>query len=262
MAGDWIKMRVDLATSPKVVRISSALKSDRFATVGRLHAVWCLFDVHSVDGKLDGYTLSAIDEMIGCAGFGAAMVSVGWLEDCGNFLCVPRFDEHNGQSAKRRAMDTERKRAVRKTSAPMADKKRTREEKRREDSKPSVVSVADADKVPVKKDEIPDCPHEQIISLYAEKLPELPQPRIWEGKRQDHLRARWRWVITDLRKKGKACDQSAGVDFFGRLFDYVRGCPLLMGEKGDWNADLGWIVTADNFAKILQGNYERKDAAA
>lgn len=129
-------MRMDLSTSPKVVRIASALRADRFGIVGRLHAVWCLFDVHSVDGRLDGYTLDALDDLIGSPGFGAAMVSVGWLEDGGDFLCTPRFDEHNGQSAKRRATETERKREARKVSAPDADKKRSREEKRREEIEP------------------------------------------------------------------------------------------------------------------------------
>lgn len=133
MAGDWIKMRVDLATSPKVVRIASALRADRLRVVGGLHAVWCLFDVHSMDGRLDGYTTEALDELIGFPGFSAAMIAVGWLEDGGDCLVTPRFDEHNGQSAKRRAMETERKREARKVSAPDADKKRTREEKRREE---------------------------------------------------------------------------------------------------------------------------------
>jgi hypothetical protein len=133
MAGDWIKMRMDLATSPKVVRIASALRADRLRVIGGLHAVWCLFDVHSTDGRLDGYTLEALDELIGFPGFGAAMSSVGWLEDDGESLCTPRFDEHNGQSAKRRATEAERKREVRKMSAPDADKVQTREEKRREE---------------------------------------------------------------------------------------------------------------------------------
>jgi hypothetical protein len=133
MAGDWIKMRIDLASSPKVVRIASALRADRLRVIGGLHAVWCLFDVHSVDGNLDGYTFEALDEMIGFPGFGQAMASVGWIEDRGDSLAAPRFDEHNGQSAKRRAMESERKRESRKTSASDADKMRTREEKRRED---------------------------------------------------------------------------------------------------------------------------------
>ncbi len=134
MAGDWIKMRADLFTHPKVVRIASALKADTLRTVGGLMSVWCLFDAHSEDGHLDGYSPEVLDAHLRWDGFAAAMISVGWLEhDAENGLILPRFDTHNGQSAKRRAQDADRKREVRKKSASEADKKRTREEKRRED---------------------------------------------------------------------------------------------------------------------------------
>lgn len=135
MAGDWIKMRADLHTHPKVVRMASALKADRLRIVGGLHSAWCLFDVHSVDGFLDGYSADTLDDLIGFPGFSRAMMAVGWLEENGESLVIPRFEAHNGQSAKRRAQDADRKRNVRKASASEADKKRTREEKRREDIK-------------------------------------------------------------------------------------------------------------------------------
>lgn len=135
MAGDWIKMRSDLHTHPKIVRMASALKADRLRIVGGLHSAWCLFDVHSVDGFLDGYSPETLDDMIGFPGFSRAMMAVGWLEVDGENLVMPRFDEHNGQSAKRRAQDAARKRSVRKMSASQADKMTTREEKRREDLK-------------------------------------------------------------------------------------------------------------------------------
>lgn len=135
MAGDWIKMRADLHTHPKVVRMASALKADRLRIVGGLHSAWCLFDVHSVDGLLDGYSADTLDDLIGFPGFSRAMMAVGWLEENGESLVMPRFEAHNGQSAKRRAQDADRKRNVRKASASEADKKRTREEKRREDIK-------------------------------------------------------------------------------------------------------------------------------
>jgi len=140
VAGDWIKMGKDLLTHPKVVRMSSALRADKLRTVGGLFAVWCLFDTHSEDGQLSGYTCETIDEEIRFPGFCAAMQSVGWLETDADGAFLPDFEEHNGQSAKRRAQETERKRAERKTSACDADKKRTREEKRREE----VNTVADA----------------------------------------------------------------------------------------------------------------------
>lgn len=134
MAGDWIKMRIDLATSPKVVRMSSALKADRMRIVGALHAVWCLFDTHSETGRLDGYTVETVDDLIGFPGFARAMADIGWLEETAGAVVLPRFEVHNGASAKRRAMEADRKRSARK-SAPDADKKRTREEKRREENK-------------------------------------------------------------------------------------------------------------------------------
>lgn len=152
MAGDWIKMRTDLQTHPKVVRIVSALNadkcpqsvqilSDKFRVIGALHAVWSLFDAHSVDGILEGYTPEVLDSAIGFPGFTLALASVGWVSVDTQALVLPRFEDHNGQSAKRRAQDADRKQAVRKMSAPEADKKRTREEKRREEKKETALEV-------------------------------------------------------------------------------------------------------------------------
>lgn len=133
MAADWIKMRVDLPTHPKVVRIASACEADRLRVIGGLLSVWGLFDAHSIDGKLEGYTPKVMDETIGFPGFSDAMIAVGWLEFDGFSLWMPQFDEHNGQSAKKRAQDADRKRNDRNLSASQADKKRTREEKNREE---------------------------------------------------------------------------------------------------------------------------------
>lgn len=154
MAGDWIKMRADLHTHPKVVRMASALKADRLRIVGGLHSAWCLFDVHSVDGLLDGYSADTLDDLIGFPGFARAMMAVGWLEESDESLVMPRFEAHNGQSAKRRAQDADRKRNVRKVSASDADKKRTREEKRREDIKDKTPHTGDEKISPV--DNFPD----------------------------------------------------------------------------------------------------------
>lgn len=142
MAGNWIKMRTNLATHPKVVRMASALRADRLRIIGGLHAVWCLFDEHSTDGRLDGYSLEIVDDLIGFPGFASAMLTVGWLVESGESLATPDFDEHNGQSAKRRAQESDRKRTSR-ASASDADKSRTKSgpEKRREDISTTPVSA-------------------------------------------------------------------------------------------------------------------------
>jgi len=113
--GNWIKMRIDLRSHPKVVRMASALKADKLRVIGGLWAVWCVFDAHSPDGSLDGYTLQAMDDEIGWRGFCSAMAAPGiaWLIDTGNGLEAPRYDEHNGASAKRRALDNDRKKSAR-----------------------------------------------------------------------------------------------------------------------------------------------------
>ena len=109
---NWIKMRTDLVDHPKVVSMATACKVDVLQVIGGLWAVWATFDTHSVDGTLEGYTLAAIDRKA-WRGFGAAMVSVRWLEETEGGLVVPEFDEHNGASAKRRALDTKRTQGAR-----------------------------------------------------------------------------------------------------------------------------------------------------
>ena len=128
MAGEWIKMRKSLLADGRVIKMSSALKADRLRTVGGLFAAWCLFDEQTENGTLAGYTPEVLDELIHFKGMARAMESVGWLEIGENYLKVLGFEQHNGQSAKRRAQDS-----VRKASARKADKKRSREEKRREE---------------------------------------------------------------------------------------------------------------------------------
>lgn len=111
---------------------------------------------------------------------------------------------------------------------------------------------------------LPDCPHLEILKLYAEKLPELPQPKpeLWDGQRAKNLSARWKWVLTTKSSKtGElyAKDKESALAWFARFFGYVAQSDFLTGRDGAWqNCDLAWLIKADNFAKVLQGNYENK----
>ena len=126
-----------------------------------------------------------------------------------------------------------------------------REEKRREDKEEN----------PLVASKLAQCPHQEILSIFAEELPDLPQPRVWDGKRADAMLARWRWVLADLKKKGKPHDKADGLEFFRRMFAYISKSDFLMGRKTDWACSLPWIVEAENFAKIIEGNFEAKEAA-
>ena len=136
MADSWIKMRVTLPRCPQVVRLASAFDADKsplpvriLSALGALHATWSLFDTHSADGELAGYSLEALDVAIGIPGWAAALVAVGWLAVTGSGIAIPEWEKHNGTSAKRRSQEADRKRNVRtrrgRTSAPNADAERT-----------------------------------------------------------------------------------------------------------------------------------------
>lgn len=135
-------MRKCLLTDPKIVRISSALGADRFRTVGGIYSAWCLFDSQTADGMLDGYTPEIFDELLGFPGLAAAMATVDWLEIGHGFLAVPRFGEHNGQTAKRRAQESVRKMSARDAGKRAhSERKKSGPEKRREEKSTSLRDV-------------------------------------------------------------------------------------------------------------------------
>ena len=116
---------------------------------------------------------------------------------------------------------------------------------------------------PKAKNPVPPCPHQQIIALYHELLPELPNIKIWDGDRQKNLTARWR----ERWKAGKFSTQEEGMAYFRRLFTYIgRDCDWLMGRVVGNNgkaffASLDWMVLPRNFAKIIENKYDRREAA-
>ena len=147
MAGDWIKIEKDLPVKGKVLQIADTLGVSRFEVVGLLVVFWSWVDSQmSAECPQTYGHLSAIDGIVGRTGFGQALIDVGWLRVKGRMIEIPGYDEHLEMSAKKRAEDAKRKRLTRSAShrqqdtdstecpenvRKTADKKRTREEKRR-----------------------------------------------------------------------------------------------------------------------------------
>ena len=126
--------------------------------------------------------------------------------------------------------------------------------------------AADQADQPTTKQTLPSCPHLELLDIFAEKLPELPQPKpeLWEGARAKALAARWKWCLTAKKRSGEryATTKAEALDFFERYFGYVAKSDFLTGRDGRWSGcDLAWLVKADNFAKVLQGNYENRQEA-
>jgi hypothetical protein len=130
-----------------------------------------------------------------------------------------------------------------------------REEEIREELKPTtpsgVVVPSDAGDLPegISKTEKHDCPHQQIIALYHEVLPQCPQVRDWTPARAVQLRARWN---EEPRRQNMA--------YWRQFFEYVGSCDFLVGkchgkDRKPFFADLEWIVKSSNFTKIREGKY-------
>ena len=132
----WIKIRTTLVSDPRVNAIAASLNINRNAVVGALVAVWSFADAHSVDGRLPWTTRDDIDGISQLPGFARAMFEVGWLDDGDpSGVVLPRFVEHNGESAKARAQGAKRVERYRRNAASVTGSGHdgvTREEKRRE----------------------------------------------------------------------------------------------------------------------------------
>ncbi|MBR5590951.1 MAG: hypothetical protein IKW38_00255 [Kiritimatiellae bacterium] len=99
----WIKVDCMLIHKPKVVKIARELNLKRETILGYLIKFWALADGITEDGRLDGYGPDDVDDLVGLPGFGRALEVVDWLRFNTRGAVLPRFDLHNGESAKKRA---------------------------------------------------------------------------------------------------------------------------------------------------------------
>ena len=114
MAGDWIKMRVDIGDDPAVVAIAEAIGISEDEVVGKLHRLWSWADRHTTDGSAPGITARWVDKYLSSSGFASAMLATKWIEFNEHGVTFPNFDRHNGKSAKSRCEATTRQRLSRK----------------------------------------------------------------------------------------------------------------------------------------------------
>jgi len=285
MSGDWIKMRGNLWDDPRISRICDLCDCTEATAVGGLYWLWATADQHTEDGCMPGLTLRQIDRKTGIQGFGQALCDIGWLHDDLNGVVLTHFHEHNGESAKKRCQTAKRvakfkagNAGVTQIALPNKHEGVTgalpREEKRREEEHTSTSDEVDRPlpgegdrpllalaSTEVKGKTVPDCPHGQILSLWAEVLPQH-LPSMWRGTRADHLRARWREVATEKRW----ATERDGLAWFRKLFGYVGESQFLTGRsntpygKRPFVIELEWLVNPTNWAKVVEGKYHQEAA--
>lgn len=88
-------------------------------------------------------------------------------------------------------------------------------------------------------------PYQQIVTLYHETCTGLPKVQKLTPARRTQIAARYREDLTDL-------------DQWRAFFTRVAKAPFLNGDNDrTWRADLEWITRQGNYAKIVEGKYDK-----
>lgn len=109
MAGPWLKIECATPDKPHMLAITAAMGwDDPDLAFAKLFRLWRWFDQHTINGNAAGVTPALLDRVIGVTGFVQAVANVGWLTISADGICLARFDEHNGDTAKNRAQTAKR----------------------------------------------------------------------------------------------------------------------------------------------------------
>jgi hypothetical protein len=110
----------------------------------------------------------------------------------------------------------------------------------------------------------PDCPHRDVLLLWAEVLPHLPQhdPDRWRGARADNLRVRWR--ETAVAKGWRT--PADGLAYLRKLFAWIARSAFLNGRaaqpgKRPFVLELEWLVERANWDRVIEGKYHEEATA-
>ena len=280
----WFRMYVDFLNDPKLVRL--AFEDQRhFIGVLALKCDGAIDDV--ADGDLldrivaqrlwiDHAVIRDVKRRLIAAG----LIDASWQPLAWEKRQMRSDVDATGAERQRRYRESKKRNALRDGAVTRLEEDKDKE---KEDSYESLSpgfpdddagepenktdEAADQANQPASNQSLPACPHLELLDIFAEKLPELPQPKpeLWDGARAKALAARWKWCLTAKKRSGAryATTKAEALDFFRRYFGYVGKSDFLTGRDGRWaGCDLAWLVKADNFAKVLQGNYENRQQEA
>ena len=123
------------------------------------------------------------------------------------------------------------------------EKEEEREEER-ESEYECTLPLTPSQTPPVPEPKLPaakTAPVREIVELYTTLCPSLPKCT--------HLADVTGYMIPERWK------QFGSLDAFREAFRKAEASSFLTGRKNGWRANLDWLMTGDNLAKVLNGNY-------
>ena len=113
MAGFFIEWEKGLVRKPEILQIARILGCTPQHAAACCMMVWEWTEDVTVNGIIPGLTAADVSLAACVEGIGEAMLRAGWLVETGDAVVLPNWERHNGDPAKRRAMDAWRKRTQR-----------------------------------------------------------------------------------------------------------------------------------------------------
>lgn len=247
MAGPWLKMECATPDKPEVLAITAALGwDDPDLTVGKLFKLWRWFDQQTVDGNAARVTPALLDRIVGVTGFVQAVANERWLTITEDGISLSNFDNHNGETAKQRALTA----------------KRVAEHKANAKANGGGNGDGVTKTVPRgrgREEKYPLTPLDEIVGLYHDKLPTLPRVALKTEKRSKACRDFWVWVLTSTKSDGERRAQTAdqALTWIAGYFDRASANSFLMGSnpgKGheSWRADFDFLLTERGRKHVIE----------
>lgn len=90
--------------------------------------------------------------------------------------------------------------------------------------------------------------YQQIVDMFNDTCVSFPRVKTLSDKRKKAIKARLKtYTVDDLKT----------------LFEKAEASSFLKGSNGrNWSANFDWLISDNNMAKVLEGNYDNKPAAA
>lgn len=186
---NWIKIEHVTPDKPEIVSMAELLKIDQDAVTGKCLRIWIWADQQTIEGDDLRVTPAFLDRLTNCPGFSSALVEVGWMKSRNSRFTLPNFSRHNGQTAKTRALTSDRVKRQRNeqiVTQPLPDKNRS-DKRRKNPKKDSPPAARERDPI-----------WDSIVASFGFKEPHPPSEASRIGK-----------VVRDLKIKGATPEEIA-----------------------------------------------------
>ena len=250
----WFRVDDGFPEHPKL----AALEGDPVLWAKAL-ALWvagnCYATRNRTDGEIARARVARLVPFRDAVKVAEQLVACGLWEDRGSYFLVHNFLEYNASRAEREAMTakkTQRQqkwRDRRSTDAHVdasVDASTVRTVDNSVDPAPKPIPKPRENPLPPSAAS-PLVPAEKLVELWnvAAKGTPLPAAVGLSDKRKRHATARQR--------------PDRDEAWWGALFARVAASPFCRGEKTEWRADLGWLLSSeDNLLKVLEGKYDAR----